>query len=235
MRTYPAEASSFENQPWVLTSGVPVPQDVAIAWPSATFAGGSVVGSTGCNRYRASYTTDGHTLEIGQIASTMMACAPPADAIERAYVSAVGKVRAWRLDGEQLVLVDADGTELLRYAAATPVGAWQVTGLLRGDAFASPLEGTTLTARFGKDGSLSGSAGCNTYKGTYTSEKGTIKIGSAATTRKACAQPPGVMEQEANYFALLSRAVGYSVDGRSLELHAADGTRLVSYARASAS
>jgi hypothetical protein len=45
-----AGALSFEGRPWKLASGVPVPEDVAVAWPSATFDSGTIAGSTGCNR-----------------------------------------------------------------------------------------------------------------------------------------------------------------------------------------
>ncbi len=222
-------ATSFEGQPWVLASGVAVPEDAAVAPPSATFEGGTVGRSTGCNRYTATYTVDGDSLEIGQIATTRMACPPPADAVEMAYVAALGDVSGWHSEDGALVLIGADGAELLSYVPATPVGSWQVTGLLRGDAFTSLLAGTKLTARFGDDGELSGSAGCNRYTGSYTSGKGAIEIPPPAATRKACAEPAGVMEQEAAYLTVLPSAVTYRVDGRSLELLSADGTRLVTY------
>jgi hypothetical protein len=50
--------------------------------------------------------------------------------------------------------------------------------------------------------------------------------------KKACAEPAGVMEQEAAYLAALPMAVAYHVDGTVLELLSADGTRLVTYTRA---
>ena len=226
-----ADAASLEGQPWVLASGVPFPQDVAFTRPSATFEAGTVGGSTGCNRYTAGYTVDGDSLELSEIASTRMACAPPADAIERAYLEAFGRVTAWRLDDETLVLVGEDDAGLLRYDAARPVGTWQATGLLRGDAFESPVAGAELTATFGADGSLSGSSGCNTYRATYTTDKGAIEITAPSATRMACAEPAGVMEQEAAYLAALPAAVRFGADGHSLELLSADGTRLVTYTR----
>jgi heat shock protein HslJ len=125
-----ADAASLESQPWVLVSGIAVPQDAAIVWPSATFENGTLAGSTGCCRYTASYTVDGDSLEIGQIASTRMACPPPADAIEQAYLAALGQVTGWRSEMDTLVLVGAAGSRLLRYVPATPVGNWQVTGSL---------------------------------------------------------------------------------------------------------
>ncbi len=73
------EPASFEGQPWVLASGFDEPQDVAATRPSATFESGTVGGSTGCNSYSAPYSVDGDSLEIGQIASTLMGCLPPAE------------------------------------------------------------------------------------------------------------------------------------------------------------
>jgi heat shock protein HslJ len=161
-----------------------------------------------------------------------MACLPPADAIERAYLAAFGQVTGWRFEDEEFVLVGDDDAELLRYERATPMGSWEVTGLLSGDAFKSPLAGTELTATFADDGQLSGSSGCNTYTGAYTTDKGAIEIADVAGTRKACAEPAGVMAQESSYLALLPRAVAFRVDGRALELLDVDRKRLVAVTRA---
>jgi heat shock protein HslJ len=226
-----ADAALLEGQPLVLVSGIALPQDVAVARPSATFENETVAGSTGCNRYTAGYTIDGDSLAIGEIATVRMACAPPADAIERAYLAAFGQVTGWRTEDEELVLVGDDDAELLRYERATPVGSWQVTGLVSGDAFTSPLGGTELTAMFGEDGMLSGSSGCNTYTSEYTTDKGAIEIAAVAGTKKACAEPAGVMEQEATYLTLLPTAVKFRFDGRALELLNVDDKRLVSFTR----
>ena len=131
------------------------------------------------------------------------------------------------------MLVDADDAELLRYERATPVGSWQVTGLLSGDAFVSPIAGTELTATFADDESVSGSSGCNTYTAEFTTDKGAIRIQDVAGTEKACAEPAGVMEQEATYLALLpSRVVKFRLDGNALELFDVDRKRLVAFTRA---
>ena len=98
--------------------------------PSATFTDKAVGGSTGCNRFTAPYTVDGDAMEIGTVASTRMACPPPADTVERAYVAALGRVAAWHLDGSELILVDDDHNELLRYEEASPLGDWEVTAFL---------------------------------------------------------------------------------------------------------
>ena len=224
-----ADAESFVGVPWVLSAGVDIGPGVA---PSATFTDDTVGGSTGCNHFTASYTVDGDAMEIGTVASTRMACPPPADAVERAYLAALGRVAAWNLDGSELVLADADHNELLRYEEASPLGEWEVTAFLSGDAVTSPLQGTKLTATFANDGTLTGSSGCNTFQTAYTLGRGSIEIEPPAATEMACAEPEGVMDQEAAYLAALPTAVGYRVDGGSLTLVSADGTHVASYTRA---
>ena len=223
------EAGSFVGVPWVVSSGVDLAgRDAA---PSATFTDDTVGGSTGCNRFTAPYTIAGEAMEIGTIATTRMACPPPADAVERAYLAALGRVAAWHLDGSDLVLAGDDHNEVLRYQEASPLGDWEVTAFLTGDAVTSPPPGTTITANFADDGTLTGSSGCNTYQTSFTLERGSIEIEPPASTEIACAEPEGVMDQEASYLAALPTAVGYRLDGGRLALLSADGT-LVSYSRA---
>jgi heat shock protein HslJ len=221
---------SFVGVPWVLSSGVDLGGGDAV--PSATFTEDTVGGSTGCNRFTAPYTVDGDSIELGTIAMTRMACPPPGDAVERTYVAALEKVAAWHLDGSALVLADEDHNAVLRYEEASPLGDWEVTAFLSGDALSSPLPGTKLTASFADDGTLTGSAGCNTYRTSFTLGRGSIEIEPPASTQMACETPEGVMDQEAAYLAALPTAVGYRVDGGSLALVSADGTYVASYARA---
>ena len=69
------------------------------------------------------------------------------------------------------------------------------------------LKGTRITAVFGDDGDLGGSAGCNHYATNFTQEGDAIRIGHVATTMMYCAEPVGVMEQEsASLIALESIA-----------------------------
>ena len=228
-----ADASQLEDTPWVLTEGRTISLPAGVA-PSATFVDGTVSGSTGCNRFTASYTLDGDSLDIGTIGLTLMACPPPRDAIERAYTTSLELVTTWSVDGEELVLAGSDGAELLRYAVASLVGAWTVTGILSssGDAFSSPIAGTEITATFAEDGSLTGSGGCNDYTATYTADRGSITIEAPASTRKFCPDPEGVMDQEAAYLAALEEATEYRLDGTTAELLNGEGQRLVGFARA---
>jgi putative lipoprotein len=114
------DPTSLEGVPWELVSGVDVPQGAQA--PTATFVDGTVSGSSGCNRYTGPYTLDGDSLELGPIAATLMACPPPADAIERDYLAALERVAVWEVADDELVLHDAEHEELLRFAAKATAG-----------------------------------------------------------------------------------------------------------------
>ena len=156
----------------------------------------------------------------------------PADAVEREFVALLERVTSWRSEDGELVLLDDDEAELLRFQEATPVGSWEATAFLQGNAVATLIAGTEITATFDEDGTLSGSAGCNTYRAAYTRDRGRIEIDEPAATEKACAAPQGVMEQEAAYLAALPSARSYRVEGRSLQLLTDAGTIVATYTRA---
>jgi heat shock protein HslJ len=225
------DAADIENKPWQLTSaaGLTIPDGVV---PSATFTDGNVFGTAGCNTYRASYTLDGDSLEISEPAGTLIGCPLPVDEFERAYLDALGQVATWELDGEELVLSDADGGELLRFEVASIVGRWTVTGVNTGDAIVSPIVGTELTAVFADDGSLTGSAGCNNYTTSYTADTGEIEIEPVAATKKFCPEPEGIMEQETAYLAALAAATQYGFNGPTMSLLDGEGMNLVTLTRA---
>ena len=76
---------------------------------------------------------------------------------------------------------------------------------------------------------MTGSAGCNNYMTTYTIEGDIISFGPAATTRKACGDPEGIMEQESAYLAALESATAYQIKGNTLELTGTDGERIATF------
>jgi heat shock protein HslJ len=87
----------------------------------------------------------------------------------------------------------------------------------------SPIIGAELTATFGADGNLTGLAGCNNYTAPYQIDGSKMVIGPAAATRKACAQPEGIMDQELQVLTALMTAATYQMRGDLLELRTAEG------------
>jgi putative lipoprotein len=74
-------------------------------------------GRGGCNNYFAQATISADSIGFSAIAATRMACmSEPANRQETAFFLALESARSWRHEGEQLVLSDADGTEVLRFS-----------------------------------------------------------------------------------------------------------------------
>jgi hypothetical protein len=89
------------------------------------------------------------------------------------------------------------------------------------------IPGSEITALF-TNGQVSGSAGCNTYQGTYRSTRAagrnTIEFGPLATTRMMCDEP--LMDQEGLYLAALESATEYTIEGFALSIEFPGGTLL---------
>ncbi len=189
---------------------------------------GKASGSAGCNRYSGTYTVSGNKMQISSpLATTTMACAQEIMDQENAYLKALGEVKSYSVSGEQLALKDGSHNDLLVYEAQSQAlqgTSWDVIGYNNGkQAVTSVLAGTTLTAEFGKDGTLSGNGGCNTYSGPYQVNGNQITIGPLISTMMACGDPAGVMDQETQYLAALQSAATYQMDGTALELRTKDG------------
>jgi heat shock protein HslJ len=103
--------------------------------------------------------------------------------------------------------------------------AWILTGLT-GRTLA---EGAKPTLRF-ESGRVAGSDGCNRYTGQYTTEKQAFKVvPPIASTQMACAAQT-TMEQARAYVEALSVAASYRVEGEQLQLLAASGGVLATFA-----
>jgi heat shock protein HslJ len=189
---------------------------------------GKISGSAGCNQYFGTYTVSGNSITFpSPMGSTMMMCAQTVMEQETAYLNALSEAKTYSVKADQLTLFSADKTSLAVFQAQSQDLAgttWEAIGYNNGkQAVTSVLIGTTLTADFGPDGTLSGKSGCNTYNGTYKVNGNQITIGPLASTRMACSDPEGVMDQEMQYLAALQNASTYKIEGNALELRTSDG------------
>ena len=71
--------------------------------------------------------------------------------------------------------------------------------------------GRGVTLEFRADGRAGGTAGCNTYNGSYTVDGAGISFGPLISTKMACEQP--LMTLETTYLAGLQAATTYGMDG----------------------
>ncbi len=235
-----APAFPLEGTYWVLQSLIDQQGESQVALSAtqvdAIFEQGRVSGTDGCNRYSASFELDGNKLTIQPGMSTLMACPEPIMGQAQLYQAALASASSYRIDGDALEILNSDGKVVLVYKTPGEVSlsgtSWIALSYNNGkQAVVSVLADSEITAIFGEDGKLSGSAGCNNYTATYSVDGKSIQISPAATTRMMCQTPEGVMDQEAAYLSAIQAAASYQLQGNSLTLKDADGATLAQYTR----
>lgn len=128
--------------------------------------------------------------------------------------------KVYQLQGDQLaeVVVALEGTVWTLVSYGDPSDPKAV------------LEDSEITAEFDSaEGTVKGSAGCNSYFGSYEVDGDTITFGLLGATLMACLEPEGIMQQESAYLAALDSAVTYRIEGDKLELRDADGKRVAQF------
>lgn len=114
-----AEQPDLNGTSWKLTSWAepdPIPASATI---TAEFVDDRVTGSAGINRYNAGVAAgaDG-SFSIDQPVTTKMAGAEDATAAEMAYLKRLQAATSYRIDGDSLVIDDADGQPSLTFTRA---------------------------------------------------------------------------------------------------------------------
>lgn len=237
-KTGNATASELEGVNWQLDSYLNPEEGNSCLLPgteiTALFEGGRISGSGGCNRYSGHYSTDGENIAISSVATTLMFCGEDISGQEAVYLANLEKAAHYNVSGNLLKIYDSNRTLLLTYSVIQPLSLtgtnWQVLSYNNGSqALVSPLAGTNITAAFGEDQSLTGSAGCNNYMTSYAISGSAIAIFPAATTGMLCSQPEGIMQQESEYLAALESAASFEISDRDLTLFQSNRTRAVVY------
>ncbi len=198
---------------------------------------GSLGGNASCNSYSTSYELDGENITIPDlIATTLMACATPEGVMEQEaeYLAALPTAATYTIQEDTLELRTNEGSLVASYTATkapTVSGsAWDVVSYNNGkQAVVSVIIGSSLSAEFQEDGTLTGNAGCNSYRASYEIDGDNISIGTTVTTRMFCEEPEGVMDQEAQYLAALQTAVTYSINGERMEMRTAEGSKVAGF------
>ena len=76
---------------------------------------GKVSGNAGCNGYFGSAIIDNDAIAFGNLGTTRMACPEPAMGQEDRVLEALDSTRGYRLDKNDLILLDAGGNSILRF------------------------------------------------------------------------------------------------------------------------
>lgn len=200
--------------------------------PTLRLESGRAGGFGGVNRWFADYEATGNGLRFDAPGSTMMAGPQAAMALERAFFSTLDRVDAWRLAGDTLELWSGSTTVAwFRRLPEAVDGAWDLRAMNDGAHAVTSLPAeVTVTAEF-RDGTVTGSSGCNRYRAAYEVTGERLHITPAVTTRRLCS--PEVMTIENRFLACLGEVTRFEViDGDSLHCYSADGARLLQFRRA---
>jgi heat shock protein HslJ len=181
-----------------------------------------------CNQVGGTYRKTGRRLSLELGPSTLAACPPDSQA--DVFLQQLGGVVSF--DATEAVLVLnmrlGSGTMILEPQPVLSLTEtnWQVHSYNNGvggglAAVTSPVPDTELTAVFGDDGTVEGSAGCNSYSGKYSVDGTSMSIGALVTTRRACPEP--VMVQEQAFLTALQASTQYELTADRLTLRDDDG------------
>ncbi len=104
---------------------------------------------------------------------------------------------------------------------------WSLRSFSDPDGTVTPvLNGTTISAKFSADGTLTGSGGCNSYSCRYLVRDTLIVVSRVTATSPACADSNATL-QELQYYKSIEEAAYYRVNERVLTLFGTDGKPLL--------
>jgi heat shock protein HslJ len=129
-----------------------------------------------------------------------------------------GYIAAFAASPKQRALIASDHVEVVFYGEYTLEGVtWLLDKTITGSEITAEFTAATAT----EEATVKGSAGCNTYTGTYVVltraiGRNRFEIGPLATTRMACDQ--SLMEQESLFLAAMEAATSYRIEGFALTI-----------------
>lgn len=179
-------------------------------------ADGTAAIQADCNRVVAAYTTDGQSLTITPGPTTLVLC--PAGSRGDLFVQQLSNAAIHFFQGGELYIDMAASGGTMRFSpSAVASGPATVTDLpfrvvSFGPAGAQTpvIDGTMITVQFDQAaGQVTGTAGCNNFFGSFNTQSGAFSMGPFGSTMMFCAEPEGVMEQEAAILAALSGATSF--------------------------
>lgn len=120
MLNYGTSGGELEDRTWVMQEMTVDDTTAAFAEgvvSYAVFSNGTIAGSAGCNNYNGSYETEGDSITIGPLVSTLMFCEGAMDQ-ETVYLTLLGSVDTYSVSGNDLTLSSGD-TVLITYSEGT--------------------------------------------------------------------------------------------------------------------
>jgi heat shock protein HslJ len=108
---------------------------------------------------------------------------------------------------------------------------WKLVSIGKADAPSPVVEGTAVTIKFGADGKVGGSGGCNSYGGDYQVLDDSLSLSKIISTKKACVAQDA-MRQESLYFEALGTAGKFKLADNQLTIFYDEGRGALSFTKA---
>lgn len=218
---------SIEDTVWEMTtylsvSGTMDPR-VDKSMVNLTIADGKISGNAGANKFFGGVELDGTSIKLSPMGSSMMMGTPELMAQEGQFLKHLGETVSYQIVGEELRMKNADGNVVLifipRIEPSLTSNVWKAVGVNNGKGGVSSLrKGTEITIEFNDEGNVFGHSGCNSFSGGYELKGNAVQFSPMAGTRKMCAEPEGVMEQETAFLQALEKSSVWKIKEGSLEL-----------------
>ena len=111
------DPAALEGESWILTQMLsPTGQtEIIQVGVTAEFDGKTISGTSGCNRYNASYDASGSQISFGPIAGTKMVCPEAQQSTEDRYLQLLAGVASYEVSGRSMSMNDGDGTPVLQF------------------------------------------------------------------------------------------------------------------------
>ncbi len=184
---------TLRDTDWVLSSlitsdgDIPVPS-TDVPWLNLSEKDG-MYGNSGCNTIGSSFEATDRSISFGMIASTMMYCEGLMD-LELSFTNALEAVSQYEIIEDQLVLSSEDFTTVMTFFTADLTlenTQWRLYTRNGEDIPADIHVSLTLSPEGeSNDGTVSGSAGCNNYTGSYVLDGDHLTINLISLTAKFC-------------------------------------------------
>ena len=171
----------------------------------------------GCNSLSGGYTIIDGTLEVGAMASTMMACDDALMEQDQWLSEFLASGPEIALDGDTLTLTGSETTVTLATVQPAPLEGttWVVSGTVANEAVTASLVDSEASMTI-TDGQAQVDTGCNTGSSTVEVTDTTITFGPLALTRMACDEE--LTRLEASVVLALDGEVTYEINGDTLML-----------------
>ena len=200
-------------------------------------------GVAACRDYFATYGASEGRIGfpwMSMVGSSYVSCSDEIRRLEGRFTTALSRARDYSVDkdaGSSRLMIRTSRGKTLTFEPLLPAvesiadGNWVLKAFVKVHVTESgmrllrvtnPLQGPEITVSF-REGGVSGSAGCNSYSAQHSISDAEIAFTSPRVTRRACAAPDGVMQQETRFLNLLPSLTKFHIYGDRLFIFTGEG------------